>query len=59
MDWQAALFTVLLLGGAWLGILYHRRYGRFLSRRKRWIAIAVGIYGFAVLTVIVIAGARF
>jgi len=62
MNWRLAFFTSLLLGGAVLAMRFRQRLdsqGRFMSRRKRWIAVALGIYGFAILTAIAVAGSKF
>lgn len=59
MDWPEALFFVLLLAAGWLGMVTYRRRETPLSRRQVWVRVAVGIYGFAVLAAIAIAGSKF
>jgi len=59
MDWLDALFFILLMAAGWLGMVIYRRRETPLSRHQVWIRVAVGIYGFAVLTAIAIAGSKF
>lgn len=62
MNWRLAFFTGLTLAGGVLAMRFRQRLdnqGRFMSHRKRWIAIALGIYGLAVLAAIAIAGSKF
>ena len=59
MDWVAALFFLLLMGAAWLGIETRRRRDTSLSRQRAWIRLAIGVYGLAVLAVIAVAGSKF
>ncbi len=59
MDWPDALFFILPMAAGWLGMVIYRRRETPLSRRQVRIRVAVGIYGFAVLTAIAIAGSKF